>query len=247
MNEPIQGLWVGNSLSTMEQLCISSFLANGHDFHLYIYDEVENIPQGTTVMAASEILPASMIFEYREHKSYSGFSNFFRYKLLLERGGWWVDTDVVCLKPFAFDSEYVLATERDPAGREFVTSGIIRAPKDAEIMQQAWAVCQAKKPQDLRWGEIGPNLMHHLALRLFLCRHIRSADVFCPIDPGKWSDALIPGRSLLFGTETFSIHLWNELWRRSALDKDEEYAPNCLYEHLKRRYLRSSKGAVGRQ
>ena len=32
-NKIIQGLWIGAELSVMEQLSISSFLLNGHDYH----------------------------------------------------------------------------------------------------------------------------------------------------------------------------------------------------------------------
>jgi hypothetical protein len=237
MDKIIQGLWIGNSLSKLEQLSIRSFLSHGHEYHLYVYDDVAGVPHGTILKDGNDILPSSMIFQYSKHKSYSGFSNFFRYKLLLEKGGWWVDADVVCLKPFIFNSEYVLATERDSQGREFVTSCVIKAPPGAEIMNQGWAICQAKNPQELEWGETGPNLTHRLAIRLLLCKYIYSADVFCPIDPYRWMEALIPGRHLSFTNDTFAVHLWNELWRRTDLNKDEIYAPNCLYEHLKRRYL----------
>ena len=78
MADVIQTMWIGPRLSTMEQLCIKSFLRNGHPFHLYVYEEVEDVPQGTVVLDANEILPASRIFQYRDHKSYAGFSNFFR-------------------------------------------------------------------------------------------------------------------------------------------------------------------------
>src|SRR5690348_5090275 len=98
----IQGLWVGDRLSTMERLSIASFLALGHEYHLYVYRPVANVPAGTCVKDAREILPESMIFQYRKRPSYAGFANFFRYKLLLDRGGWWVDTDAVCLRALDF-------------------------------------------------------------------------------------------------------------------------------------------------
>jgi hypothetical protein len=237
MSDVIQGLWVGSKLSAMERISISSFLAHGHEYHLYAYDQVDGVPAGTIVKDASEILPSSQIFQYREHKSYSGFSNFFRYKLLLERGGWWVDTDLICLRPFYFPAEYVFATERDPNGREFVTSGIIKAPRGSEIMNVAWQTCQAKNTDELQWGETGPTLMHHLVLRRPLSQYISSPDVFCPIDSAKWFDAILPGRRLSFGPESVAVHLWNELWRRLDLDKNETYPPNSLYEQLKTRYL----------
>src|ERR1044072_2497854 len=110
-NRVVQGLWIGAELSVMEQMSIASFLMNGHEYHLYTYEDVKHLPAGTVVKDGREILPSSMIFQYRDFKSYSGFSNFFRYKLLLERGGWWGDTDMICLQPFDFRSEYVFSSE----------------------------------------------------------------------------------------------------------------------------------------
>ena len=43
----IQSLWIGNNLSDMEQLCIQSFLDNGHEYHLYVYEPIQNIPHGS--------------------------------------------------------------------------------------------------------------------------------------------------------------------------------------------------------
>ncbi len=101
-NDVIQGLWIGDELSTMERLSIASFLAQGHPYHLYVYRPVSNVPLGTCLKDASEVLPESMIFQYPDYASYAGFANYFRYKLLLERGGWWVDTDAVCLQTVRF-------------------------------------------------------------------------------------------------------------------------------------------------
>jgi mannosyltransferase OCH1-like enzyme len=129
MNRIVQGLWIGPELSAMEQLSIASFLRNGHEYHLYVYGEVKNIPVGKKVKDGDEeILPVSMIFQYRREKSYSAFSNFFRYRLLLERGGWWVDTDTICLKPFRFEEEYVFSSEKLD-GADFINSGVIRVPR----------------------------------------------------------------------------------------------------------------------
>lgn len=238
MGRIIQSLWIGKRLSKMEQLSITSFLSHGHVYHLYVYDPIEGVPPGATLKDANEILPSSMIFQYREQGSYAGFSNYFRYKLLLERGGWWADTDVVCLRPFAFSKKHVLATERDGQGREFVTSGIICAPQGSKLMQNAWAVCRSRDPRQLKWGETGPNLLHYLALRLSFCDYVKPAEVFCPIDPNRWMEAILPTRSSGFGPATCGVHLWNEMWRRNGADKDESYAPGCLYERLKREYLK---------
>jgi len=115
MAEIINSLWVGKSLSLMEQLSITSFLRNGHEYDLYCYNEIADVPAGATLRDAAEILPSSEIFYYRHGAgkgSVAGFSNLFRFKLLFEKRGWWVDTDVVCLRPFDFDEPIVLASER---------------------------------------------------------------------------------------------------------------------------------------
>src|SRR5258705_11250485 len=119
MLPPIQMLWIGSRLSALEQLSIRSFLANGHAVHLYAYGEVAGVPAGTTTRDAREILPEAEVFTYSTgfgKGSPSAFSNYFRYKLLHERGGMWCDIDIVCLQPFAFAANalYCIASERRP-------------------------------------------------------------------------------------------------------------------------------------
>lgn len=237
MNKIIQGLWIGPELSVMEQLSISSFLQNGHEYHLYVYDELKNIPAGTTVKDANEILPSQSIFQYQQHPSYAGFTNFFRYKLLLERGGWWVDTDTVCLKPFDFPEEYVFSSEM-ANGLEFVTSGIIKASAGSEVMAYAWGVCQTKDPEQLIWGETGSQLIGAAVRKFSLEKFQKPPHVFCPLGYAEWHRVLEPEVEVMLDAGTYAIHLWNEMWRRAAgQDKNARYPENCLYEKLKRRYL----------
>ena len=236
LNKKIQGLWIGPELSVMEQLSISSFLRNGHDYHLYVYDDVKNIPAGTVVMDANEILPATRIFQYKRSPSYAGFSNYFRYKLLLERGGWWVDTDTIGLKPFDFPEQYVFSSEISSWGFEVVNSGAIKAP-GSSVMAYAWGVCQAKDPARLVWGETGPKLMAKAVRKFSLGKYKMPHSTFCPIDYLEWHRVLEAGAEILLDDKTYAIHLWNEMWRAAGQDKNAQYHPTCLYEELKRSYL----------
>ena len=75
----ISSLWIGQ-LTPLEQLCIRSFVAHGHPYHLYTYDEIENVPPGVTIQDASQILPRSTIFRNRRGKgkgSLAGFRTYF--------------------------------------------------------------------------------------------------------------------------------------------------------------------------
>ena len=232
----MQGLWVGDRLPTMQQISIASFLANGHEFHLYTYSKLSSVPEGTVIRDAAEIIPRSQVFRNAEANTFAAFSDFFRYKLLLDRGSWWVDLDMVCLRPFLFDSEYVFSSELD-RGRERTNSGVIKAPMGSELMAYTWDVCQKKDKQNLTWDEVGPDLMEQAVKRFGLYRHVQPANTFCALPSDLWYAVLQPKRCFRFEANTFSIHLWHELWRQNNFSVDAQYDPGCLYEQFKTKFL----------
>ena len=233
----IQGLWIGPALSVMERLSIASFLANGHEYHLYVYDDVKGVPAGTVVKDARAILAATKVFEYRDFKSYSGFSNFFRYKLLLEKGGWWADADMVCLRPFDFHEEHVFSSELTYGGAEVINAGVIKSPAGSRALEFAWETCAEKDTRQLVWGETGPKLVAEAVRRFSLEEHVKPPDVFCPVPLFEFEKIVEPEASWTFDDATRAVHLWHEAWRRIGLDKDRDYHADCLYEKLKRRFL----------
>ena len=93
MTSAVQSLWIGDRLSTLERLSVCSFLANGHEYHLYVYDDVINVPSEVSIKDANEILPQSELFKV--NGSLALFSDWFRWELLLRSGGIWVDMDLV--------------------------------------------------------------------------------------------------------------------------------------------------------
>ena len=220
----------------MEQLSIQSFLVNGHPYHLYVYGDVRGAPDGTILEDANEILPESMIFKYRHIDSYAGFANYFRYKLLLERGGWWADSDVVCLRPFLFEREHVFAGQMSDEAVEVTASCVIRVPPDSAVMKFAWAECLSRDPARISWGETGPILLQDALLRFGLERYRESYRTFCPIVHQQWQTLIEPDGKLP-GEDSRAIHLWHELWRRSRTDKNGHFPESSIYEALKRMYL----------
>jgi hypothetical protein len=241
VSDVVQSLWIGPGLSAMERLAIVSFLHHGHEFHLYAYGDVEGVPEGTTLRDAREILPEEKIFYYSDFHSVSGFSNWFRYQLLFERGGWWVDADMVCVRPFAFEGSHVFASERSK-GVVYVSSGAIRAPRGSEALGWAAGVCAAKDASALRWGETGPSLMAQAVERFGLAAAVQPPEVFCPLPYTEWHRALDADAPAL-PDNTVAVHLWNEMWRRDGRDKDAAYDPRCLYERLKREMRSASETA----
>jgi hypothetical protein len=234
----MQSLWIGTRLSAMERLSIRSFLANGHEFHLFVYDEVAGVPAGTVVHEADAIVDRSRIFTYTGNGSFAGFANMFRYKLLLDRGGWWVDLDTVCLRPFEFDDEYVFASEFTSDG-EALTNGILKSAAGSPFAGYAWRVSTARDPAKLVWGETGPRLVAEAVRALGLERFTQPAKTFCPIPFQEWRWLIQPAAELGFGGDTWAVHLWQEMWRRAGMDKDANYPPDCPFERFKSRYPES--------
>ena len=242
ISDTIQTLWVGGDLSVMERLCLSSFVYHGHDVHLYTYSDIGGVPDGVIIKDGNEILPEDMIFLYKDHKSFSGFSNYFRYKLVLDKGGYWVDTDMVCLKPFDFLSPFVFSSEEVlplNQGNTHINAGVIRAPKGSPVIKHAFDVCMSKDREKLVWGEIGPKLVKSTVEKFNLQYFVKDYKTFCLIPGCQWAALINPEADVcLEGEEIYGLHLWNEMWRRSGADKDSmHFHPDCLYEKLKRKYL----------
>jgi len=235
----VQSLWIGNTLPELQQLSIRSFLAHGHSYHLYTYGGVDGVPEGTTICDGTEIFPSENIFSYQHgygKGSYSAFSNVFRYKLLLERGGWWVDTDVVCLKPFEFSDSYVFATEYDKDGSIYCATCTFRCPAGAPILEHCLQVSLSKDRQTLLWAEIGPLLLTDAVKQFELDRHCVPVDTFAPIHHFEFGSAVEPHFDMSRLAHSSSVHLWNQMWREHGTGPNRETPANSLYGILREKY-----------
>lgn len=237
----VQGLWIGERLSIIEQLSISSFIKNGHEYHLYVYDDVKGIPDSAIVKDANEIIPDSEIF-YLENGpgkgSVAAFSDIFRYKLIHDRGGYWVDSDFVCLRFLDFTDEYVFSSEHIGDNKTaIVNAGVIKAPRQSGVIKYCLEKSTATDRGSLDWGDIGPKLIKESIIKHELTQFVQLPVRFCPI-PYQWlANFLVVDRSLFNLDGVYMIHLWNEQWRRHKIDKNGTFPENTLFEYLKKTYL----------
>ena len=248
----VQSLWIGNKLSIMENLCIKSFLKNDYDYHLYTYNFVENVPEGTIIKDANEILDNSEVYSYA-NSSFSAISNRFRFELLYKRGGMWVDTDVICIKKYDMGNDkYIIFSESNKKYNEQkIGACILKFPIGDPILLDAIQICKDKKKDiidgTLVWG-LGPSTVKHLVEKYNLeqyvkpwkfanscsCHHVLSIinPDFKTGDPKGYAssvDELSP--------DTYFIHLWHEFWRRNNIDKDAKFPEKSLFEGLKALYF----------
>jgi len=220
----------------MEQLCIRSFLYHGHEFHLYAYEPPAGLPEGVILQNAAVIVQPSKVFKYADRDTYSGFSNLFRYKLLLEKGGFWVDMDMVCLAPIVFSQAHLFA-EQFPGE---LASCIIKAPAGSQVMAKCYQYAAGRDRKALYWGETGPRLLQAAVEHSGLLDEALPSQVFCPIPYPQHDVFTQAGSAARYADQikpALAVHLWNELWRKQNKDKNGQYADSSLYEYFKRCYL----------
>ena len=153
MSNIIQSLWIGKPLSKLEQLSIKSFIDNGHEYHLYVYDNIQNIPEGTIIKDANEILNKDEIFYYK-NGSVSAFSNLFRFTLLYKKGGYWADTDLICTKPFHFKQDFVISSEPNNTYlNTTINAGLLKFKKNSKEALEG-IMLQRKQKNDIINGNI---------------------------------------------------------------------------------------------
>jgi len=230
MTNAIQSMWVGESLSTMERLSIASYLRHGHPYHLYTYGHVREIPTGVVVRDAREILPEC---EIRKFPTLANFSDYFRYNLLLKKGGWWCDTDTICLRPFDMIDEHVFAQQHSYELPIHINNGYLKAPPNSPVMQWLVRQCHLTDWSNMSWADIGPDLVSRAVKHFSLPSYPPSA--FNPIPYRDWT-TLIEGSAPKIPEDAFAVHLWHEKWRRAGEHGDATYPFDCLYEQLKKRY-----------
>lgn len=241
MPDYVQSLWLGPRLSTMERLCINSFLRNGIGYRLYAYEDIEGVPDATTVLDANKIIPASEIPCYRSSRpegDRSTFSNAFRYKLLLEQGGIWVDTDVACLRPFTLDDPYRFQISKNLDGTTFIESALIKVPPDSELMQVCCRSAAKLKGATFAWGSLGPQLLQQQVEHLRLASFTRT-DLFVPIcweETEQFCSMSLKARWRFHRSKAPLVHFCNEMWRLAGRDKNRRY-PGSIYSALQERYL----------
>jgi hypothetical protein len=220
-NRIVNGLWIGRSLSHIEQLTVRSFMASGHTFRLWVYEPVDNVPAGVEVCDANTIIPSGQIFRYKYANAFghgkgsvSGFSDVFRYKLLYDQGGWWVDMDICCIHPFQFDSPYFFRTHHDLD----MVGNIMKCPKGSQLMWDCYT--EAKETVDENntdWHKPIEILNRHIVqqdLSDFIFRDFSNED--------KWGEI----KQYIFKNTEISpdyvaLHWMNEEWRSRGINKND--------------------------
>lgn len=243
----VQALWVGPKLRWIEELSMLSFLQNGWRYHLYAYDDIENLPDGVEVMDASLIVPRDEVFTEKAksgaHKgSLGAFSDLFRYALLAKKGGLYCDTDVINLRRFDAQGAKFVSTEHTDAGLIAVNGALMAATPNDPLQVCALDLSRAHvESDDLEFTKIGPALLARMfATGNYLDYAFLPYDFMNPIPCCRTSALLEPSERFLSRPEIAharNVHVYTETWRVMGMDlrrppSDETFIGK-LYSRLK--------------
>jgi len=232
----MRSLWIGDALSNVERLCVQSFLDHGHAFHLYTYADVDGVPAGAVKKDAGEILPADEIFK-RPGEDVRGLADYFRYALLAERGGWWVDMDLICIKPFDFDDEIIFVEEFE--GDMHYQNAVLRFPPQHPLMLRMRDLCADKLSKESHGHGMlgGPRILSQHIRAFGLEAHAKPLLQFVMLQDTPllaFNNTFRQG--LHFPANTHSIHLGNMFLDRVNIDKNAQYDAESLFEQLKAKH-----------
>lgn len=266
------GLWVGDTLPPIAELCLRSHVANGIDFQLFTYQSYGNVPEGVRVRDANEILPTECIFTHNSG-SMAPFSDWFRYTWMSREGGFWCDLDVISLTKnvpqvfpwFAEESEGVIAIGAFgfPAGHP-LTEDLRRLGEDPaafmpwdsdEELERKRHFCEsipdvADRRREERWGATGPPAFSRGLIHYGLADQAASCESIYPIHYTRWKNYYDGSLSLnQFDPElTWGLHVWAEMLRKEPCMLDRLH-PESVISQLMERYgmMPSRKSSIERR
>ena len=232
-----KSLWIGDRLFPQHIISINSFIQNGFEYNLYVYDDVKNVPSGVILCDANEVIPKDEIWYYNDgfnKGSPSGFSNQFRFKILYEYGGLWTDTDMVLMKPYNFhDKKYTLISETNENGEVHPTTSLIFSGMKDDIWSEAIDNISYRNKARVIHGETGPELVTYLVKKYNLHDYVLPPNAFCAIGWHE-TDKLIDGTQL--PDDVIGLHLFDAQSNLNDIDK-KTFPYVSIIEQLKRKYL----------
>ena len=229
----LNSLWVGNTLGFVERLCLMSALGTGHHFKLYSYepDKLQGVPDGVELCDAAEIMPREKLISYSDTGAVALGANFWRYNLLAKGHGRWVDMDLILLKRFPVESEYVFGWEY--AG--WINNAVMAAPAGSAFVDDLLSIPQPnRRPpwfgpkrsllfylerlkkghiplEDMPWGTYAAGLVTYLVKKHKLEQFTLPPRVFYPVE---WKDARKlygPAEEIeaMLAEDTLTVHMWH--------------------------------------
>jgi hypothetical protein len=137
--------------------------------------------------------------------------------LLVEKGGWWIDTDVVCLSDRVPLVEEFFAYEEP----DVINGATMYFTPHHPVMIQC--LDQARKlGRSINWGDIGPYLLTRVLEERGLIVRAYPASICYPIHYSQAVDVLRPSKTAVLAGQiegALFLHLWNAILVHHGIPK----------------------------
>jgi hypothetical protein len=235
--QTIRTFWHGDAIGPYQLLCLRSFADRGHRVEVFAYSEALDAPDWISVRKAGEILPPERVLRpLGSDGRFAIHANRFRYALLHQLGGWWIDPDVLLLKPELPQDEIFLG---GPDAFGLVPVGALKFPAGHPILEEALRQTELLGDTLDEWDKSGAPLFTSLLDRELSVPGFRSR---APLGPLSWfevPDLFNPARADELNrkcNDFYFLTLHDDVWRRAGVPHD--LAPpegSLLYSLLARR------------
>lgn len=232
--------WAGQAMSAFEASCLTSFVRQGYELTVYSYDDLADLPPGTTLRHAGEIVDERFLdaFLIKGKPSLSHFSDLFRYRLFQKTGAIWVDSDLYLLRPIAIDLPPTVLAREDGVA---LCGAVMRLDPHDPALARLVARTEAVAGRNLVWGETGPRLLTELFGPEVVGRAF-GPELFYPVHYDDFWKVFLPefhDECASLCQESYTLHLWNNIVTKVGIWKDV-LPPEGSY--LERIFVRDGMG-----
>lgn len=263
---PLQSYWSGPPLSLLEQMCLQSWVAFGATVDLFTHDSVttmeaqlrsalpHHICRHIRVLEGDLVLPKSAKFNYKGPVPKSKradaftalpFSDLFRYEMLRQRGGIWMDLDIVLIRPIPaaiLRQPYFFVSERTMQKGAYASKNPIKPTNScigARAPHSQWAewIVAASKEAKLEGAWTYMKVFQESLIELGLEDYVEPPTFVMPVNwwdldgiftPMSTSDHLkskygVPGTGLGFlkDPKTIGVHLFRGILRKRDMPYED--------------------------
>ena len=223
--------WFGKELTNIQRLCIRSYQDAGHEVHLWCPVTIRGVPKGTpdgAVIRDSGSIVSLDRLEQFAHNSQA--SDLFRLLLIQAEGGWWIDADTICLRPFDFPEDYAFVSEvqlgqrldprihrvQKPVSEQvtsYISNSTFKMPKNAPVLRYMIDKINAMDvahPEE--WITMGPALFSEAIPKFGLQQYVKSPIIFDSFNYDEIYMFVSSGIQWNISPKSYAAHLRTSCW-----------------------------------
>ena len=198
-----------------------SMRAAGHPVRVWSYapEKLDFLTAlGVELRDAADVVPRGLFERIVARSEIRYFSDIFRYAVLYEHGGLWMDTDVVMLRPFPFRGDHFFNLQwRGGHKGHFICGNVMYAEPYSRHLRALYehALDRFFAERGTEFGDIGPKLLSDYVTSdegAELQKWLFSPMLFNAIDwteVDRFNQPVAELADYLNDERVFGIHLWN--------------------------------------